>query len=141
MRTALVAISTVLWSAICTAEQLEYVGNYRDIRASDTSHCYGFDLMLWKESEQRVVGLFTRYAGPCADASCSVVTGTIHEPAMIRRDVAGAITGRELRVANASRTIAGHLHNTAPDVTGLRFAPPSTSPLRYGVVTNARDAY
>lgn len=82
MRPALVAIGTVLWSALCTAQQLEYVGNYRDIRASDTSHCYGFDLMLWKESEQRVVGLFTRYAGPCADASCSVVTGTIHEPAI-----------------------------------------------------------
>lgn len=77
MRFVQAVIFGIFWPTICIAQQLEYVGQYRNIRISETDHCYGTDVIFWKNSRLQLVGLLTGYAGPCEDASCSIVTGKI----------------------------------------------------------------
>ena len=72
-RPALLGLLLFLPPVAILAEQLEHVGNYRDVSSKDGGeHCAGYSLGLWKYRDQ-ILGLLDVHAGLCGDPPCGVI--------------------------------------------------------------------
>lgn len=57
------------------ATDLKPIGEYRQVRAGESGHCYGPDVKLWQKGAGGLVGVLTYFDGACSDAACSLVQG------------------------------------------------------------------
>ena len=72
-RAALFALLFFLQPILILADEIEHVGNYRNVSSKDGGeHCAGYSLGLWKYREQ-IFGLLDVHAGLCGDPPCGVI--------------------------------------------------------------------
>lgn len=61
------------------AESLTVMGSFDDVRSTETGHCYGKSVSLWKFKTGDIVGLLDVHEGLCGDPACSVLTGAVND--------------------------------------------------------------
>lgn len=80
MRTNHLLITLLLLSisSITSADEIfKSLGSYDNVKASNTGHCYGTSISLWKIKNNKIIGLLDIHADLCGDPPCSVVQGSI----------------------------------------------------------------
>jgi hypothetical protein len=77
-------MTLVVLSALLTTSQqgsdFVPIGSFANVRqtSGDDPHCYGWSLKLWRHNGQ-VIGLTSRYEGPCFDPVCRTLTNVTHD--------------------------------------------------------------
>jgi hypothetical protein len=72
------AIVLYLQGAPPPAKDLIAVGAFDNVRQTESDHCYGWSLTLWRFNG-RLLGLLNRHAGLCGDEPCEAVADVSHD--------------------------------------------------------------
>jgi len=80
MRIVTLVVLSALLATSQQASEFAPIGSFASVRqtSSDDPHCYGWSLKLWRYNGQ-VIGLASRYEGPCFDPACRTLTNVTHE--------------------------------------------------------------
>lgn len=82
MKTLLVYIFSFVPLYVMASENFTYIGSYDNVTSETGEHCYGTDVMLWRENDSEIIGLLSQHVGLCGDPSCSIVRGSIKEKSL-----------------------------------------------------------
>jgi hypothetical protein len=56
----------------------EYLGSFDNVSSTETGHCYGTSISMWRVNSRKVIGLLDIHSGLCGDPHCSFIDGIIH---------------------------------------------------------------
>jgi|GEM_PF-4326235 len=137
MRKSLLKILLILLvsNTALSEEKFNHLGSFKNIRATDTGHCYGTSISIWELNDKKIIGLLSVHTGLCGDPPCSILQGSIKINEIsfktnypiynVHYSFSGKITNDEL---------SGQLNNESIILKSYSYNPPYKNIERWCVI-------